>query len=89
MTNILRTILLIVSVLAAIWMFRRIRKCKIKQEDATFWIVFAIILAVLGIFPQVSYFMSQLLGIYAPVNFIFLSIIFMPVSYTHLRAHET
>ena len=77
MTNILRTILLVVSVLAAIWMFRRIRKCKIKQEDATFWVVFAILLAVLGIFPQVSYFMSELLGIYSPVNFIFLSIIFL------------
>lgn len=77
MTNILRTILLIVSVLAAIWMFRRIRKCKIKQEDATFWVVFAILLAVLGIFPQVSYFMAELLGIYSPVNFIFLSIIFL------------
>lgn len=77
MTNLLRTILLIVSVIASLWIFRRIRKCKMKQEDAAFWIFFAIILAILGIFPQLSYFMSELLGIAAPVNFVFLSILFL------------
>lgn len=77
MTNVLRTILLVVSTLAAVWMFRRIRKCKIKQEDAAFWIFFAIALALLGIFPQLSYFMAEMLGISAPVNFVFLAILFL------------
>lgn len=79
MTRLLRLILLVVSILAAIWIFRRIRKCKIKQEDAAFWIVFACILAVLGICPQLSYFMADLLGIAAPVNFVFLMILFLVI----------
>lgn len=77
MSGLLRFILLVVSILAAIWIFRRIRKCKIKQEDAVYWIAFSFLLAVLGICPQLSYFMADLLGIAAPVNFVFLMILFL------------
>lgn len=77
MTSGLRILLLTTSVLAAVWMFRRIRKCRVKQEDATFWVCFAFALAILGIFPELSYFMSDKLGFMAPVNFIFLVIIFL------------
>lgn len=77
MANGLRLLLLATSVLASLWIFRRIRKCKVKQEDATFWICFAFALAVLGIFPQLSYVMSEIMGIMSPVNFVFLVIIFL------------
>ena len=75
MSVILRIILLTVSVLTAIWILRKIRKNRVKQEDAMFWICFAIMLAALGIFPQISFTMARLLRIQAPVNFVFLSII--------------
>lgn len=77
MNNGLRALLLITSVFAAVWMFRRIKKCRIKQEDAAFWICFASALAVLGIFPELSYIMAERMGIIAPVNFVFLVIIFL------------
>ena len=75
MTTTLRVLLLIGSVLTAIWILRKIRKNRVKQEDAMYWICFAIMLAILGIFPQVSYKMTRLLGIQSPSNFIFLAVI--------------
>lgn len=75
MSVMLRIVLLIVSLATAIWILRKIRKNKVKQEDATYWICFAMILAVLGIFPELSYKMSDLLGIVSPANFVFLAII--------------
>lgn len=77
MTNVLRMVLLVTSIIASVWIFRRIRKCKIKQEDATFWICFAFIVSMLGIFPQLSYFMAEKMGIMAPVNFVFLVVLFL------------
>ncbi len=77
MTLILRTLLLVASVITAIWILRKIRKCKVKQEDAVYWICFAIILAGLGIFPELSYMAAQLFGIQSPANFVYLVIIFL------------
>jgi len=75
MDTTLRTLLLIASIVTAIWILRKIRKNRVKQEDALFWICFAIVLAVLGVFPKVSYLMASLLGIQAPSNFVFMAII--------------
>lgn len=75
MGTTLRTLLLIASVVTAIWILRKIRKNGVKQEDALFWICFAIVLAVLGVFPKVSYLMASLFGIQAPSNFVFMAII--------------
>lgn len=75
MSLTLRTLLLVASVLTAVWVLLRIKKNHLKQEDALFWICFAIILAILGIFPEVSFKMAYALGIQSPANFVFLSII--------------
>lgn len=77
MTIFFRVLLLIVAVLTAIWILRKIRKCKVRQEDALFWICFAGVLVVLGIFPEIAYWASEILGIQSPANFIFLIIIFL------------
>lgn len=75
MSTILRILLLGASVLTAIWVLRRIRKNKVKQEDALFWILFAAMLALLGCFPEISYIMSAVLGVQSPANFVFLAVI--------------
>lgn len=77
MSIILRIMLLAASVLTAIWILRKIRKSRVKQEDALFWICFAAILAILGSFPEISFMMSDLLGIQSPANFVFLAVIAM------------
>ncbi len=77
MTLFFRILLLIVAVLTAVWILRKIRKCKVRQEDALFWICFAGILIVLGVFPEIAYWAAGALGIQSPANFIFLVIIFL------------
>ena len=75
MSTILRVLLLIASLVTAVWILRKIRKNSVKQEDALFWFCFAFMLAIFGIFPGLSFIMSRVLGIQSPANFIFLAII--------------
>ena len=75
MSDVLRILLLIGSLGTAVIIIRKTRKCRIHQEDTLFWICFAVFLALLGIFPDISYKMSSLIGIISPANFIFLIII--------------
>ena len=75
MSNTLRIALLICSLLTAVWILRKISRNRVRQEDATYWICFALILALLGVFPGISYAMASLLGIISPSNFVFLAII--------------
>ena len=75
MSNTLRVVLLVTALITVIWILRKIYKCKVKLGDAIFWFCMAVLLAVLGIVPQIAYVCAQLIGIQAPVNFIFLIII--------------
>ena len=75
MSNTLRIALLVCSLLTAVWILRKISRNRVRQEDATYWICFALILALLGVFPGISYAMASLLGIVSPSNFVFLAII--------------
>lgn len=75
MSIVLRVALLVAAGFSVIWIMHRIRKSKVRLEDTLFWIGTAIILAVLGIFPQISYWMASMLGIQSPANFIFLVMI--------------
>ena len=77
MSTVLRIILIIVSVLSFAYVMTKIRKSQLQIEDSIFWMVMAVILVIISIFPDIAYFMSDLLGIGAPVNFIFLAIIFV------------
>ena len=75
MSIILRIALLLASLASAIWIIRRIRSSKVRLEDTFFWVGMAIMLALLGIFPQISFFMAGKLGVQSPANFIFLLMI--------------
>ena len=48
---------------------------KVKMEDAIFWMFFSGLLLILAIFPQLSFYLSDLLGIDSPANLVFLMII--------------
>lgn len=74
---VLRSILFLTSIGITLWMMYKIRKSKAKTEDSIFWLFFSFVLVVLSVFPQIAYWMSDLLGIQAPVNFIFLAILFV------------
>lgn len=50
---------------------------KITDRVFYFWTLFAIMLVLFSIFPQIADWMSELVGVYSTTNFIFLLIIFI------------
>ena len=77
MSLLLRSVLIVVSVVTTLMIMRKIRKEKMMIEDSLFWIGFSMMLIVFSIWPQIVYKMSEMVGTQAPVNFIFLFIIFV------------
>lgn len=75
MSATLRILLMLSAVITVVWILRKIYKCKVKLKDAIFWFCMALLLAVLGIVPDVAYWCAKVMGFQAPVNFIFLFII--------------
>ncbi|HBU12007.1 MAG TPA: DUF2304 domain-containing protein [Clostridiales bacterium] len=74
---VLRIVLIIASLLALIYVLRKIRQAKINIVDSIYWIVLAALFMLLSVFPGIAYFFSNLLGIQSPINFILLFIIAM------------
>lgn len=77
MTDVLRIMLIVVSLLTLIFIFRKVRSSKVKLEDSIFWFVFAVLVFLLSLFPGIFYVLSEFAGTSAPVNFVFLSFIFI------------
>ena len=77
MSGILRIILIISAVLLFVYMIKKIRQAKMKIEHTIFWLVFSVILIVLGLFPQIAYILSKWMGFQSPVNLVFLTMIFI------------
>ena len=77
MSNLLRIVLMVVSLLSMFFVMIRVRKSKLKIDYSLFWIIFSLLLLIVSIFPGIAYSLSNLLGFMAPVNFVFLFIIFL------------
>ena len=73
----LRFVLIVFSVLTAFFVLRKIRKAQMQISDSLFWIIFIGILVILSIFPQIANYACKWVGVMAPVNFVFLAIIFL------------
>ena len=76
---VFRCVLIICSVLTAAFMIKKIRNSKLQIEHAIFWLLFAFILIILSIFPQITIWGANILGIYSSTNFIFLAILFIVI----------
>lgn len=77
MTTLLRTVLIIVCFLTCCYALHKIRKSQMQIEDSIFWILFSVALVVISMFPNIAYFLADLLGVGSPVNFVFLAVIFI------------
>ncbi len=75
MSTTLRAVLLLCAFVAVMWISKKIYKSKVRLGDAIFWVCMAILVAILGIFPDIAAFCSRIIGIETPVNFVFLFII--------------
>ena len=74
MINIL---LVLGSVLTFLYIMRLIRKSTVRIEDTFFWIFFAILLIILSLFPDLAYHIAHRLGFQAPINLVYVVIIFV------------
>lgn len=77
MTVMLRTVLIIMSVLVLFVIIRRVRLSKARIEDSMFWVLFAMLLVAFAIFPKAAALISRLVGTMSTANFIFLLVIFL------------
>lgn len=77
MSSTLRVLLAVASLVTVAWSLNKIRKFKVKMEDAIFWTFFACVLLGMAIFPEISFSLSRVLGFISPANLVFLVIIFL------------
>ena len=77
MNIVLRIALIVVSALVMFFVLKKIRKAQLEIDDSIYWIVFALLLLVISIFPGIAIAASKLLGIKSPANFVFLVMIFL------------
>ena len=77
MTVTLRVMLLIGAVWMLFYVVRSVRKSRMKAETTFYWILMAVLLVVMGAFPDLVFRAAQAIGIESPVNFVFLLIIFL------------
>lgn len=78
-TLVFRIVLIVCSLLTSVFMIRKIRDSKLEIDHAVFWLLFALLLIVISIFPQLTIWGAKLLGIYSSTNFIFLAILFIVI----------
>lgn len=77
MSDILRILLILCSVGVFFFVFKKIRKAQLNIDDSIYWILFAVFLLVLSIFPQIAIWTADLLEIESPANFVFLCVLFV------------
>ena len=75
MSTALRIFLIIAATVLITWIFSQIRRLKVKMEDAIFWTVFATVIVLMAIFPQIPYKLCGLFGISSPANFVWMLVI--------------
>ena len=85
---VFRIALIVCSILTTVFMIKKIRNSKLQIEHAIFWLMFAFLLIVISLFPQLTIWGSKLLGIYSSTNFIFLLIFFLLILKVFLMTIE-
>lgn len=72
-----RIILILASLMTTLYIVRKIRNSKLQIEYAIFWIILSFLLILISIFPVLVTIPTNIIGMQAPVNFVFLVIIFI------------
>ena len=77
MSTAMRVLLIIGSVITAFYVLKKIRRSRMRTEDSLFWLFFALILVILGVFPGIAIGVSEWIGVQSPANLVFLVVIFL------------
>lgn len=77
MSWVMRVLLILGSVITACYVLKKIRRSKMRTDDSVFWLIFSLILVLLGIFPGIAIGVSEWIGVQSPANLVFLVVIFL------------
>lgn len=72
-----RVLLIVVSLFFFWYILRKIRKSQLQIEHSIYWVTLSVVFIIFSIFPKTVYFLTNLCGMVAPVNFLFLAMIFI------------
>lgn len=72
MSLTLRVLLIVGAILATCFIAHRIKRSMILMGDAIFWVAASLLLIIIAIFPDITYFFADLFGFMSPSNFVFL-----------------
>lgn len=75
MSTILRSILIIGSIISFLLCVKKIKQSKLKVENSVIWMLGSILLILMSIFSNFIGWLSSVLGFVSPVNFVFLIMI--------------
>lgn len=77
MSTAVRALLIAGSIMTALYVLRRVRKSRMRTEDSVFWLVFSLILVVMGLLPNAVSALARFIGVMSAANLVFLIVIFL------------
>ena len=77
MSMAMRVLLILGSLLTALYVLQRVRKSRMRTEDSVFWLFFSLILVIMGLLPDVMTGLARLIGVMSAANLVFLIVIFL------------
>lgn len=70
-----RIVLIVGAAVAFAFILRKLKKTEMSIANSIFWLLFSASLVVSALFPSAVFFLSDLIGIESPSNFVFLYVI--------------
>ena len=89
MSAVFQVLLIFGAILMTYFILKKIRQSKLQIEYAIFWIIFSAILLIFSVFPFLVAFVTKLIGMELPVNFIFLLFILILILKAFFQTIET
>ena len=77
MSTTMRILLIAGSLLTAFYVLRRVRKSRMRTEDSVFWLVFSLVLVLMGVLPDLVTRLASRIGVVSAANLVFLIVIFL------------
>ena len=77
MSTAMRALLIIGSMMTAVYVLRRVRKSRMRTEDSVFWLTFSLILVLMGLLPNLVTGLAEMIGVMSAANLVFLIGIFL------------
>lgn len=75
MNIVLRTLLFVGSAIILLFVICKLKKSGLEITDSIFWLVLALLLIIVALFPGLVFWASGLLGFQSPSNFVFLIVV--------------